>query len=150
MGRYTQLTFAITADGDVRDVKFKYKKFSSTRFLILILRVLTPEYLLTDRRTRVTKFSTRVIKFKFSTDERRTVEHSRMLVPRVLYNWEKQNCGRTSSMPGRSPNFDFRRFGYGKAVTTSAIRTQSRPCTPFCQYYYFFFPRYSSTASKIT
>ena len=68
----TQLTFAITADGDVRDVKFKYKKFSSTRFLILILRVLTPEYLLTDRRTRVTKFSTQVTKFstrgtKFST-----------------------------------------------------------------------------------
>jgi len=71
-----------------------------------------------------------------------------MLVPRVLYNWEKQNCGRTSSMPGRSPNFDFRRFGYGKAVTTSAIRTQSRPCTPFLPILLFRFSRYSSTASK--
>ena len=25
------------------------------------------------------------------------MEHPRMLVPRVLYNWEKQNCGRMSS-----------------------------------------------------
>ena len=24
------------------------------------------------------------------------MEHPRMLVPRVLYNWEKQNCGRMS------------------------------------------------------